>query len=267
METNVKRKRLVFLSNGLIGFNKWLIDRNNLETKKLTDQKKEIIIEIASLKKKLRRSEETINDKFDLTYHEILEKTRMNEDMVLTHDGKVHKKTLNSMDKAIAGLYDAYKMLHQITIDVEKAKIKVHSKGIINEAIRMYFEEWLKLIIYKGEQLQLHNLLGNIFFTIGTPREVINWKRSNELKQQIIDNGGTPLKIDRDENLKPISSNGGEPFLATRLTKGLFGAWRNKLTKNSGFYKLDMNDNVLLAVSQLHDSSPHITSQYQRKNA
>lgn len=94
------------------------------------------------------------------------------------------------------------------------------------------------LLIIGGYQYEIPHKIGLIHIIRGVRKifinkngnvhGAVNWKASNQLKQEIIDRGELPYKAEVDKDLNVISDNGGEKWLVY-YTDECYYAW-NKIS-------------------------------------
>jgi len=122
------------------------------------------------------------------------------------------------------------------------------SYPIYTSIIKMHNKEVMKQIIIDNKYFNMGFQLGNIMAIerdnkIKTSKNgrlytSINWFESNKKREELISKGVTPLKMEKDEQGKIISDNGGEEWLIYTLleNKPVFYWSRYRVKRNNKDY-------------------------------
>lgn len=99
---------------------------------------------------------------------------------------------------------------------------------VYNKLIRIFNKEVMKQVIIDGKTFNMSHLLGTIqaieverkikISKNGKPYTSINWNESKKLKQKIINEGGTPLEVIKDDKGNIIDDNGGKQWYVYDLS-------------------------------------------------
>lgn len=235
---------------GLMEFNSYLEKRYVKSIRNYNEQLSRLRIERMKMRKKLKRSSSQVYKSFTLSCDEIITIIDSDKPLNLVMKAKMNSKSYTSVNEAISRLIEIQAELTEVQALLDKIVFTKYNQIIVRDILSHAFYE-MSLSLLQGEKIVLPKI-GSIKVVRSLPLEVVDWKTSNQLKQDLVDANKVPFKALRLADGTIIGNNGGVPWLVKKEVDGLWLTWgRSKKILEYGIFKLKTSKTLAFKLQDL----------------
>lgn len=151
----------------------------------------------------------------NIKFNEINKLDRAISEKSLIHLATVSGFSIEAVRRSLNMIVQINKNLVNIDEELKILKINTINESTAREIIETFNDKISNEILYKGYSFRIGGALGLIrirkVLCDKRIKKRINWNESNKKKKELIEQGRLPFEVlERDENRKAISNNGGE---------------------------------------------------------